>query len=46
MEFNRRPLHDSAKEVLRHIARLWGFSVRLEVLKEDGSVELMQEFFV
>lgn len=46
VEFNRRPLHDSAKDVLRHIARLWGFSVRLESLKEDGTVELVHEALV
>jgi stage V sporulation protein R len=28
----RRPLHDSADEVLRHLYRLWGFPVRLETV--------------
>ena len=27
---NDRPLDDSAEEVVRHVARLWGFRVRLE----------------
>ena len=25
---NNRPLHDSAQEVLKHVARLWGFGVQ------------------
>lgn len=39
----RRPLGDSADEVMRHIARLWGFSVRLETQHEDGKVTLVKE---
>ncbi len=36
---NRRPLdRGSACEVLKHIARLWGFDVRLESVDSDGSV--------
>ena len=27
---NNRPLHDGAQEVLKHVARLWGFGVHLE----------------
>jgi len=34
-QHQRRPLHDSADEVMRHLHRLWGFPVRLESV--DGS---------
>ena len=36
--YQRRPLSDDADEVLRHIARLWGFTVRLEELDENEKV--------
>ncbi len=42
-QYRRRPLGDSAEEVLKHVARLWGFTVRLETTSEDGSVELVHE---
>ena len=29
-QHNDRPLHDGAHEVLKHVARLWGFGVHLE----------------
>jgi spore cortex formation protein SpoVR/YcgB (stage V sporulation) len=32
---DRRPLGDSTKEMLRHIARLWGYIVRLESVDDD-----------
>nr|WP_294865106.1 SpoVR family protein [uncultured Pseudogulbenkiania sp.] len=36
----RRPLEaGSAHEVLKHVARLWGFDVRLESVNEAGEVE-------
>ncbi|GAB4176927.1 MAG: SpoVR family protein [Rhodocyclaceae bacterium] len=35
----RRPLTEHSDQVLRHLARLWGFTVRLETVAEDGSVE-------
>ncbi len=41
--YNRRPLEDSASEVLRHMARLWGFTVRLEAADADGTVEQTHE---
>ena len=41
--YNRRPLHDSFQEVLKHLHRLWGFAVRLEAVDEDGKVELVGE---
>ncbi len=41
--YRQRPLGDSANEVMKHFARLWGFTVRLESVDEDGDVELLQE---
>ena len=35
-QHRRRPLHAEADEVLRHVARLWGFTVRLETIDADG----------
>ena len=44
IQHNRRPLDDSnADEVLKHLARLWGFSVRLETMYEDGRAEVTHE---
>ncbi len=40
---NRRPLGDSMDEMLRHIRRLWGFTVRLEAVDENGRVQLLGE---
>lgn len=37
-QYHRMPLSKNADEVLKHVARLWGFDVRLETLAEDGSV--------
>ncbi len=39
----RRPLHGSANEVLRHLARLWGFTVRLETVDNRGCIVKSQE---
>ena len=39
----RRPLGDSVPEMLRHIRRLWGFTVRLETVDDRGRVELIGE---
>jgi stage V sporulation protein R len=33
-----RPLAESAQEVLRHVARLWGFGVHLESVNAKGDV--------
>jgi stage V sporulation protein R len=41
--FRRRPLGDGTDEVMRHLARLWGFTVRLERADDDGKVELLHE---
>ena len=43
LESNRRPLDESAEEVLKHLTRLWGFDARLETVREDGHVELACE---
>lgn len=40
---NRRPLGDSVDEMLRHIRRLWGFTVRLEAVDEHGRAQLVAE---
>lgn len=37
-QYNRMPLDKSANEVMKHVARLWGFSVKLETVSDDGSV--------
>ncbi len=41
---NDRPLDDSAEEVIKHVARLWGFKVRLESV--DGHERVMQHWEV
>ncbi len=42
--FRGRPVaHGEAKETLKHLTRLWGFDVRLEGVREDGSIEYSQE---
>ena len=33
---DRRPLGDSTAEMLRHVARLWGYPVRIESVDQDG----------
>ncbi|MCM5682621.1 SpoVR family protein [Schlegelella sp. S2-27] len=37
-QHNNRPLDDDAQEVLKHVARLWGFDVHLESVDNRGSV--------
>ncbi|MGL6109004.1 MAG: SpoVR family protein [Rubrivivax sp.] len=37
-QHNNRPLHDTAHEVLKHVARLWGFGVQLESVNASGEV--------
>ncbi len=37
-QHNDRPLHDGAQEVLKHVARLWGFDVHLESINLAGEV--------
>lgn len=40
---SRRPLGESTPEMLRHIARLWGYDVRIESTDEHGHAELLGE---
>ncbi len=35
---NDRPLNEEAQEVIKHVARLWGFRVRLESVDKHGKV--------
>ncbi len=37
-QHNDRPLHDSGQEVLKHVARLWGFGVQLESANAKGDI--------
>ena len=34
---NNRPLHEGSQEVLKHVARLWGFGVHLESVDGNGA---------
>ncbi|KPJ90497.1 MAG: SpoVR family protein [Gammaproteobacteria bacterium SG8_11] len=44
IQHDRRPLDDTtADEVLKHLARLWGFTVRLETVSDDGHAEVTHE---
>lgn len=43
IQYNRQPLADDTDEIMKHLARLWGFTVRLETMSEDGNVELCYE---
>ena len=38
VQHHDRPLHDNAHEVLKHVARLWGFGVLLESVNGRGEV--------
>jgi stage V sporulation protein R len=38
---NRRPLGDTTSEVLRHIARLWGYTVRIESVDQDDEARMV-----
>ncbi|CAN5792212.1 SpoVR family protein [soil metagenome] len=35
---NNRPMHEGTQEVLKHVARLWGFGVHLESVDRSGAV--------
>ncbi len=43
-QHNDRPLDDSANEVLKHVARLWGFGVHLE--SANGAGDITKRFSV
>ena len=40
---NYQPLAEDTDEIMKHLARLWGFTVRLETMHDDGNVELCYE---
>ncbi len=42
-QFQRRPLNNQTNEVLKHVARLWGFDVFLETVDNQGKVLSRQE---
>ena len=37
---DRRPLGESTPEMLRHVARLWGYTVRIESVDQDGESQM------
>jgi stage V sporulation protein R len=41
--YHDRPLAENVEEMLRHIRRLWGFTVRIETIDEQGRVETLAE---
>ena len=45
-EHDRRPLGETTHEVLKHVARLWGFTVRLETETTQGKTETVAEIVV
>ena len=40
---DRRPLQADHRQVILHLAQLWGFKVRLETVAEDGLTSLLYE---
>jgi spore cortex formation protein SpoVR/YcgB (stage V sporulation) len=40
---NRRPLGNSTQEMLKHLARLWGYTVRMESVDNRGRTEPLGE---
>jgi len=43
---NRQPLDKSLTDVMKHLTRLWGFTVRLETIDEKNKVEVAHECIV
>jgi len=43
VQHERKPLHESVSEVMKHLARLWGFTVRLETVDSKGNPLSTQE---
>ena len=37
-ESHRIPLGETTDEMLRHVARLWGYDVHIESVRDDGSI--------
>ena len=44
--YSRRPLAESRDELLRHVATLWGFPVRLEEEDESGQIRQLTEIHI
>ena len=44
--YNNRPLNEETEEVLKHLSRLWGFTVRIETIDEDGNADLTHECLI
>ena len=42
-QHHRRPLNRESDKVLKHLSRLWGFTVRIESVDEKGNVEVTHE---
>ncbi len=42
-QHHRRPLNKETDKVLKHLARLWGFPVRIESVDENGGTEITHE---
>ena len=42
-QHDRRPLSEQTDEVLKHLTRLWGFTVKMETVYSDGKVDLTHE---
>ena len=38
---DRRPLGESTPEMLRHVARLWGYTVKIESVDQDGETRFV-----
>ncbi|HHM06288.1 MAG TPA: SpoVR family protein [Gammaproteobacteria bacterium] len=43
VQHNRQPLADDSDEVMKHLARLWGFTVKLESVYGDSGVEITHQ---
>jgi len=43
---NRRPLNDDTDEVIKHLSRLWGFTVRIEAPDDEGEIQQIYECVV
>ncbi len=41
--YHSRPLNEETDDVLKHLSRLWGFTVRIESVDENGNAELTHE---
>ena len=44
--YNRRPLNEDTDDVLKHLGRLWGFTIRIESLDDEGNYEVTHECVV